>query len=145
MKNNQDLDALDTFIKFTYDNTPYQKLILLSGDNDHKDHCLKKWNIPTTEKYNSMKTVGATHAKYPMQSHKSKSKPFDYIKDYLYIQETEAKFVHLWNYMETHSENLFKHYPFNEVKTLRLKYNSYQSFDVGAKLVQDYKIIDYET
>jgi hypothetical protein len=145
MKNNKDLDALDTFIKFTYDNTNYQKLILLSGDNEHKDHCLKKWNIPTTEKYEEIKTRGSTHAKNPMHLHKSKSKPFDYIKDYLYIQETDAKFVHLWNYMENHSENLFNLYPFKEEKTLRLKYHNYQSFDVGARLVQDYKIIDYET
>lgn len=145
MNNRKDIDALDTLIKYIYDNTNYQKLVLISADNDWKEHCTKKWNIPSTEKYDRLKTRGATHRKEKNVLYKSKSKGKDLLKDYLYIQESNANYIHLWSFIQKHKNHLFNQYPFNEERILRVRYDTFHQFDTGALLLKQNKIINYET
>jgi len=142
-KNGSDIKALDVLIRYMLDNTPYQKLIIISGDNDYKNYCWKKYKIHTTEKYTQIETTNLLHDNNENFISKNKSNLSSLIKDYLYIQESEAGYIHL--------RNLFLKYPdilkdeiFKEEK-LKFWYTTFFGFDVGPMILKNKKVINYET
>ena len=140
-KDGSDIKALDHLIKYIYDNTDYQKLILIGGDNDYKNYCWKNFKIPTTEKYEVIKTQNFLHKNNDNFISKNKSSAIDMIKDYLYIQESKAGYIHFSNFILKHPKVLDK---INDDR-IRYYYKFFACFDIGPILLKRNKLIYYET
>jgi len=130
-KDKSHFEFIDKFIKLLYEKTPYQNLILLSGSNEDKIYCHKKYNIKTTEHYDEIKK------EFKTGEIKSKSNFKNILKDILYVQESNAAFIHL--------EPLIKKY-WNELNydfKIRKQWYKPKSFDLCCLLAKENNILNY--
>lgn len=133
MKNNEYFYYIDKLIRLIYEKTPYQNLILLSGSNEDKEYCFKKFNIKTTEHYNVI-----SKKKYSAGT-KLKTNFSSILKDVLYVQKSQAKFIHLRSLIklfETTPDDLQYHQVYKQW------YYKPGTFNYCCMLAKEYNIID---
>jgi hypothetical protein len=131
MKNNEYFYYIDKLIRLIYEKTPYQNLILLSGSNEDKEYCFKKFNIKTTEHYDVI-----SKKKYNTGT-KHKSNFSSIIKDILYVQNSHAKLLDLRSLIKLfiNSSDLQYHHVYKQ-------WYKPASFNKCCVLAKEYNIID---
>jgi len=146
LKNEYDIKALDAFIREIYEKTPYQNLILLSGSNKHKKYCKDKFNIKTTHYYEELETKGVSHEKHDSFVSKTKGNLNSLMTDFLYIQESKAKYISL-HHLTSINKNLLNNPIFLKQRIKEKIYvrNMPAAFDVAGMLVKENKPFEYET
>tara|TARA_R110001599_G_scaffold58541_3_gene161824 strand:+ start:2521 stop:3501 length:981 start_codon:yes stop_codon:yes gene_type:complete len=107
----EDLKMLDIFCSFLVNETPYKKLILISGSNDYKNHFCNKFSMETTHFYDdgfTSKKLGfrKTEAGF---THKEKGSLQSLLTDCFYIQDSPAGYIDFMQTYNTYRDELFKY------------------------------------
>lgn len=107
----EDLKMLDIFCNFLVNETPYKKLILISGSNEYKNYFCDKFDMKTTHLYDdgfSSKKLGfrKTEAGF---THKEKGSLQSLLTDCLYIQDSPAGYIDFMQTYNTYRDELFKY------------------------------------
>ncbi len=107
----EDLKMLDIFCNFLVNESPYKKLILISGSNEYKNYFCDKFDMKTTHLYDdgfSSKKLGfrKTEAGF---THKEKGSLQSLLTDCLYIQDSPAGYIDFMQTYNTYRDELFKY------------------------------------
>ena len=107
----EDLKMLDIFCNFLVNETPYKKLILISGSNEYKNYFCDKFDMKTTHLYDdgfSSKKLGfrKTEAGF---THKEKGSLQSLLTDCLYIQDSPAGYIDFMQTYNAYRDELFKY------------------------------------